>query len=242
MIADDQPQNIPEGLCIGVSSRSDGTMRGRLSAGIHSKKAIDNRWTFCGTVGCRFDECVYLRVNYLPESKYDIIENVTRPNGDGVRADILYTETIGLGLFLTVADCTATAVYDPVRRAVALAHLGRHSTMVDAMRKTIEYFTARGSKASDLQIWMAPSVQQQSYRMEYFDLASEPAWQDYCDARDGGFYLDLPGFNKQQAINCGVKAANIAVSPVDTATSPDYYSHSQGDTDERFAMVVQMTQ
>lgn len=241
MIAADQPHGVPEGLCIGVSSRDDGTMRGRLSAGIHSKKAIDNRWTFCATVGSRFDECVYLRVNYLPESKYDVIEHVTRPNGEGARADIVYTETAGLGLFLTVADCIGTVIYDPRRKAVALAHLGRHSTLVGAMQKTIEYFVSYGSKARDLLIWMAPSIQQESYRMEYFEHADDPAWSDFCDARDGGYYLDLAGYNKQQAVACGVLPSKIATSPVDTATNPEYYSHSQGDTDERFAVVVQMT-
>jgi len=240
VIAADQPTNLPKELLVAVSSREDGTMLDRSLGDRHAAEIVANRKAFCGEVGINYENCVYQIISYTPEATFRIITEVSGPNTEGVVADVLYTEKLGIGLFLPIADCVGTIIYDSKRKALALAHLGRHASIADTITKTIEFFIRNGSKAEDLHIWMAPSVKQQSYRMEYFDKATDPLWQSYCLEKDGGFYLDMQGYNQSRAIAAGVPAENIIVSPVDTATDPHYFSHSQGDQQGRFAVVAEL--
>lgn len=238
MIQQDQPTIFPVDLQVAVSSREDGTMLDRTQADRHGEDIEQNRQLFCQKAEMDYQLSVYQIISYGEDQTYDNIVEVTGPDTNGIAADVLYTEQPGVGLFLPVADCVATVIYDPIRKALALAHLGRHATVAGTMAKTIAFFVARGSDPQDLHIWMAPSVKQPSYRMEYFDAANTPDWQRYCDHRSDGFYLDLSGYNRAVAVGQGVDLERIEVSPVDTATSADYFSHSGGDQTERFAVVA----
>ena len=240
MIAADQPTHLPKELIAAVSSREDGTMLDRSLGDRHAPSIVANRQAFCAEAGISYTHCVYQIISYTPEATYDEIVEVNESNTEGVFADVLYVETPGIGLFLPIADCVGTVIYDPQRKALALAHLGRHASLADTITKTINHFTQKGSKAEDLLIWMAPSVRQQHYRMEYFDNANDPLWKEHCLQHDEGFYLDLQGYNKSRAIAAGVNPDNIVVSPVDTAVDEHYFSHSQGDHGGRFAVIAQM--
>lgn len=121
-----------------------------------------------------------------------------------------------------------------------LAHLGRHSTVAQLMTRAIQYFVEHGSQAKDLQIWMSPSITQKNYRMDYFDHTNDTNWHNFCRQTANGIYLDMQGFNRSLAIQAGVPANNIVISPIDTADDPNYFSHSAGDTGGRFAVVAEI--
>lgn len=241
MISRDQPAYLPPELRVAVSSRSDGTMLDRTVGDRHAQEIVYNRAAFCQAAGIDYARAVYQLISYGAECTYDVIAEVSSPNNNGVRADVLYTNQSNVALFLPVADCVATVIYDPVAKRLALAHLGRHSTIARTMAKVIEYFVAKGSKVTDLLIWMAPSVKRQSYRMEYFDKVDDPEWRDYCQQREGGYYLDLQGYNKHLALQAGLCEENIKISPINTAIDKNYFSHSQGDVGGRFAVVATIT-
>ncbi len=240
MIANDQPQCFPDDVLVAVSSRSDGTVLDRTIHATHDPSIVQYRKAFVRQAGGDYDTCVYQIILYGDDQTYDTIAEVDRPNGEGVCADALYTETLGVGLFLPVADCVATVVYDSNRRALAVAHLGRHASVARLMTKLVEFMVEKGSAACDLVVWMAPSVGRDSYRMEYFAHSNEPEWQAFAITRDDGVYLDLAGFNASLAASAGILPENIHRSPIDTARSTDYFSHSQGDTSGRFAVIAQM--
>jgi copper oxidase (laccase) domain-containing protein len=106
------------------------------------------------------------------------------------------------------------------------------------MEKTLIELQRMGSHPENLRIWMAPSVQRDSYRLDYFDAKDDADWRTFVDIKEDGIYIDMQGYNQARAIEAGVKPDNIVISPVDTAKSPDYFSHSNGDTDGRFAVHV----
>ena len=220
MIAADQPTCFPSDLLVAVSSKDDGTMLNRIR-GRHVAEVLDNRWRFCDQIGVNYDDVVYHVISYDQGQTFDAIADVTeadttRHNSEGIFADALYTEAAGVGLFLPVADCIATVIYDPKRRALMLVHLGRHSTVAQLMSRAVRYFVERGSQAKELQIWMSPSITQNNYRM------------------------DMQGFNCSLAIQAGVPADNIVMSSIDTADDPNYFSHSSGDTAGRIVVVAMM--
>ena len=244
MIRTDQPTYFPPELLIAVSSKDDGTMLNRIR-GRHVAEVLENRHRFCDQIGVKYDDVVYHVISYDRAQTFDNIAEVTEAdtvkyNNEGIFADALYTETAGIGLFLPVADCIATVIYDPKRRALMLAHLGRHSTVAQLISQAVQYFVERGSQAKDLQIWMSPSITQKNYRMDYFNHTNDTNWQNFCRQTADGIYLDMQGFNRSLAVQASVPADNIVISPIDTADDPNYFSHSAGDTGGRFAVLAEM--
>ena len=244
MIATDQPTCFPSDLLVAVSSKDDGTMLDRIR-GRHVADILENRQRFCDQLGVTYDNVVYQVISYDQAQTFDSIAEVTkadttRHNSEGIFADALYTEAAGVGLLLPVADCIATVIYDPKRRALMLAHLGRHSTVAQLMTRAIQYFARRGSQAKELQIWMSPSVKQDNYRMDYFHHTSDIKWHNFCRQTADGIYLDMQGFNRSLAVQAGVPSDNIFISPIDTVDDQHYFSHTIGDTDGRFAVVAVM--
>ena len=244
MIRTDQPTYFPPELLIAVSSKDDGTMLNRIR-GRHVTEVLENRHRFCDQIGVKYDDVVYHVISYDRAQTFDNIAEVTeadmvKHNNEGIFADALYTEMAGVGLFLPVADCIATVIYDPKRRALMLAHLGRHSTVAQLISQAVQYFVERGSQAKDLQIWMSPSITQKNYRMDYFNHANDTNWQNFCRQTADGIYLDMQGFNRSLAIRAGVPGDNIFISPIDTADDPNYFSHSAGDTGGRFAVLAEI--
>ena len=244
MIAADQPTCFPSDLLVAVSSKDDGTMLNRIR-GRHVAEVLDNRWRFCDQIGVNYDDVVYHVISYDQGQTFDAIADVTeadttRHNSEGIFADALYTEAVGVGLFLPVADCIATAIYDPKRRALMLVHLGRHSTVAQLMSRAVRYFVERGSQAKELQIWMSPSITQKNYRMDYFDHTNDTNWRNFCRQTADGIYLDMQGFNRSLAVQAGVPGDNIFISPIDTADDSNYFSHSAGDTGGRFAVLAEI--
>ena len=244
MIAADQPTCFPSDLLVAVSSKDDGTMLNRIR-GRHVAEVLDNRWRFCDQIGVNYDDVVYHVISYDQGQTFDAIADVTeadttRHNSEGIFADALYTEAAGVGLFLPVADCIATVIYDPKRRALMLVHLGRHSTVAQLMSRAVRYFVERGSQAKELQIWMSPSITQKNYRMDYFNHADDINWRNFYHQTADGIYLDMQGFNRSLAIQVGVPADNIVMSSIDTADDPNYFSHSSGDTAGRIVVVAMM--
>lgn len=241
MITADQPTCFPDNVLACVSSRQDGTVLDR-AVGVHNPEIVTNRTRFCDEQGVSYGDVVYQRIKYDDQQTYDQIADVdeshTCKHIDEVAADALVTGTKGVGLLLPVADCVATVLYDGNTGRLALAHLGRHSTVANLLPKLLTYMHDSGSNPEDIIIWMAPAVKQAHYRMDYFDLSDAPEWREYCEQRDGGFYLDLQGYNRARAIERGVSPDNIHISPVDTATDSNYFSHSQGDTAGRFAVLA----
>ena len=244
MIRTDQPTYFPPELLIAVSSKDDGTMLNRIR-GRHVAEVLENRHRFCDQIGVKYDDVVYHVISYDRAQTFDNIAEVTEAdtvkyNNEGIFADALYTETAGIGLFLPVADCIATVIYDPKRRALMLAHLGRHSTVAQLISQAVQYFVERGSQAKDLQIWMSPSITQKNYRMDYFNHTNDTNWQNFCRQTADGIYLDMQGFNRSLAVQASVPADNIVISPIDTADDPNYFSHSAGDTGGRFAVLAEI--
>ena len=220
MIAADQPACFPPDVLVAVSSKDDGTMLNRIR-GRHVADVMNNRRRFCDQIGVKYDDVVYHVISYDQTQTFDNIAEVTEAdtvkyNSEGIFADALYTEMAGVGLFLPVADCIATVIYDPKRRVLMLAHLGRHSTVAQLMTRAIQYFARRSSQAKDLQIWMSPSITQKNYCMEYFDHTSDTNWHNFCHQTADGIYLDMQGFNRSLAVQAGVLADNIFISPIDT--------------------------
>lgn len=233
MINADQPNCFKEDrVFTAVSSKEDGQMQ--LGWNEPDQEVVANRQAFLQRSGLSLERSVLVRVRYHDADTYDVIRTVDdtdAPEGmlrlEGEAADCLVTKSPNLALFLPVADCIATIVHDPIKNVLALAHLGRHSTVADLAERLINYFqTGYSSDPKDLIVWMSPSIKSPNYIMQTADFTHKnPAWEPFCIPVKGGFSLDMQGYNRSRFIAAGVQADNIAISSINTAKDSNYWSH-----------------
>lgn len=243
MIIADQPDCFGGDILVNVSSKDEGTMLDR-AMGVHDGSIVSNRTRFCTEIGTEYGEVVYQRIIYDESQTYerivDVDERSTTKYVSEVAADALYTTTRAVGIMLPVADCAATVIYDPTRSALAVVHLGRHSSYAKLAAKIVAHFVADGSQAENLIVWMSPHAKKASYRLDWFDRQDDPDWRAYYEQRPDGYYLDLAGFNAHLFQVSGLSGKQIHISAVDTMTDPGYFSHRSGDTTGRIAVVAMM--
>jgi YfiH family protein len=82
--------------------------------------------------------------------------------------DALATGTPELALLVRVADCGPVFFYDPVRRAIAVAHSGRRGTEGNIVGATVaclrEHF---GSEPADLVVQLGPCIRPPHYEVDF---------------------------------------------------------------------------
>lgn len=243
MIRTDQPTIFPDDLLVRVSSITDGTMLDRTGS-TPPDVVAKNRAIFCDINDIPSEATVLQEIVYDDHQSYDRIVTVTKKDTvqfqSSVAADALFTQESGIGLLLPVADCVATVVFDPVLRSLALVHLGRHSTLTDLVSLIVSQFVETGSNAADLLVWMSPSAGSETYRLDHFDAENQARWQDFCERKADGVYIDMAGYNRERFVDAGVTPRNIQLSTVNTMTDKAYFSHASGDTGGRMAVLASM--
>lgn len=82
--------------------------------------------------------------------------------------DGLLTNVPGLLLGIHVADCGPVYVLDPVRRAVALLHSGKHGSALGITGRAIARMTeAFGSRPEDLVLQLGPCIRVPQYEVDF---------------------------------------------------------------------------
>ncbi len=80
--------------------------------------------------------------------------------------DAMITDLPGIALAILVADCAPVVVYDPVRRAIGVAHSGRVGTVIGMLPNTVEAMSqAFGSAPGDLLVGIGPAIRADSYEI-----------------------------------------------------------------------------
>ena len=162
-----------------------------------------------------------------------------------LRADALVTRTAEVGLFLLLGDCLGVMVYDPRQGVVALAHCGWRSTNERLAAKLIAYLqAAHGSAAEDLLVYLTPVIAKENYWYDDTIRELTQGWGEYIrPARQGGWLVDLQGYNLEQLRLAGVRSKNIESAGMDTFSSERLYSHvrslRQGSPAARFGVYIE---
>ena len=232
MIARDQPTIFPDNVTVRVSDASDGTMTLK-SLPENPEVVWQNRKDFITTCGGDLGKTALVYVTYddtRSYAEYKLAETVgteLSTTEDDV-ADGLATQGTEVGLFLPVADCCATVLYDQKRRALMVSHLGRHSVEIFGAKKSFEFMRAEfGTESCDVLAWLGPAVGGENYPIVKRDNRS------------------IKKLIERDLLEAGVKQGNIEISQVDTDRDINYFSHSEyrkGNraSDGRFAVYAQI--
>ncbi len=155
--------------------------------------------------------------------------------------DALVTQTPGVMLAVSVADCAPVLVYDARQRAVAAIHAGWRGAAAGIVPKTLEAMAQWfGTRGADCSAYVGTCIDECSFEVGpevavLFDSAfvrAVPQSDRYC--------LNLKAFIVAQLRAFGLPAAQVEVSPYSTVLhSEDYFSHrkSGGRTGRMLAVI-----
>ncbi len=200
---------------VATSHVSDGSMHNRNDP--HDVDIISNRQQWLASQGFSLDQATRVRVSYVEGDDFCRYREVGEANkGEGMMnadfpaADALITTTLGHVLFLPIADCVATTIFDEEHGVLMLTHLGRQSLEQDGGYKSVKYLQDHySSNPHALKIWLSPTVNKDVYKI---------------------YKLDDKGMKEavyEQLVRAGVDTSNIDDNNDDTATNPDYFSYSE---------------
>jgi hypothetical protein len=159
--------------------------------------------------------------------------------------DALVTDVPETPIVILVADCVAVSLYDPIKKAVGLAHAGWRGTASGIASKTVSaMMDAFGSDPTDLIAVIGPSIGPCCYEVgpEAIDrfYAEQPLVADHVltpvdfasagsferGVNEGRMMLDLWRANVLQLVTAGVFEANVDVAGVCTScTTHEFFSH-----------------
>jgi len=219
-----------------VTTRHGGTSAGRyggLNLGYHvgddPDRVADNRALVCKALG--------IETVTVPDQQHGCRVAVVDGSlaGAGFRSDDdarqrlgdtdgLVTNHRGVAVGILMADCGPVVLFDPVRRAVGVAHAGRRGVVVDVVGATVGAMTDRfGTDPSDVVAGIGPCIGPGSYEIGGDALAETEAalGQFLRPTRPGHASFDLPGAIRFRLEGAGVAADRIEVAGVDTRRHTD---------------------
>jgi len=214
------------------------------------EEVLENRKKFFNNLGIQLDACVSMKV--LDEDNITIVDGSYKRKGmseidDAVKTDGLITQEKGLYLFLLIADCLPVIVFDPVKKVLGLLHCSWKSTEAKLASKIIDRIINEfHCDPANIVVGIGPSVKQESFCFVDPIQKKLDGWQDFLkDIPDGQTCIDLMGYNQYQLEKQGVLRKNIHISPINTATDQEFFSHYRdsrgGDIKEgRFACLVSL--
>jgi polyphenol oxidase len=160
-------------------------------------------------------------------------------------ADALITRQPDLYLLACFADCVPLLFFDPVQRAVGVAHAGWQGTAKQIGAATVRAMSQSfGSRPADLLVVIGPSVGPCCYNV-WPHVAEQiraalPMQPQVLIRRDDQIFFDLWQSNLETLLACGVQRERIEVSRICTVDHAGrFFSHraDQGMTG-RFAAII----
>lgn len=229
-------------VLLATSERSDGNLS---FAWGDEQTVIENRAKFLAKHGVRPGDCVVMQVEHGERIVTAGPDDVA---GSDLRrvtsAEALITREKGVVLFLLTGDCLPIALYDPVQKVIALAHLGWKPTGHKLVQKVIAELSRQfATKPRDLIVSIGPGIHKESYHFTTLAQQTDADWAPYLTILPSGeTAVDLVAYNKQQLMDAGVLEEHLTISPHDTAASPKYFSHYRslrtGELEGRFATIL----
>lgn len=158
---------------------------------------------------------------------------VERPSIGG--ADAMITDTPDLYLLALAADCPPVFFYDPVHRAVGLAHSGWKGTVGRISGKVVEVMSRQfGSHPADIVAAIGPGIGPCCYKVgpSVVQAAEESfprAWTQrpqLLEVYEGAMYFNLWEAIRRTLVEAGVPLKNIAIEGICTMHHTSiFYSH-----------------
>lgn len=124
------------------------------------------------------------------------------------------------------ADCPVIICEDRKKGYTALSHCGapyiNRKLPIDTIKALID---CCDSNLNDIYVYVGSSVKKESYVYDKYPkwATNKEVWESFITEINNEYYIDLPGAIEKQLKEIGI--THIEISPINTATDPNYYSH-----------------
>ncbi|MCY3572940.1 MAG: peptidoglycan editing factor PgeF [Chloroflexi bacterium] len=163
------------------------------------------------------------------------------------KADCLITNRPDTPLVMRFADCVPLIAYDPVKRAIGLAHAGWRGTVAGmAARLVMALQQSYSSRPADMEVLIGPAISRRNYPVgeavaqqaqAYFGESTKVIWRDPVS---GAAHFDLWRANRLDLQRQGVGKVQV----LDICThdnTKEFYSHrAEAGRTGRFGVVVSL--
>ncbi len=226
-------ESFPE--VVAAMSLRDETEAGNLSMtedGANSEIARTNREQFCQELGFGNDWLAY-----HPEQMHSADIHIVRGEFHHRQGDGLIAQQPGWLLGVTVADCVAVLLYDPVTSAFGAVHSGWRGSSLNivdgAIAKAVREF---GIDPRNLYAWVSPAAGAASYEVG-FEVVNQFNARYSRPNGDDTWLFDNKSVVRDQLINSGVEPDHIEMSELDTITNQELHS-ARRDSDKAGRMLA----
>ncbi|HLP06121.1 MAG TPA: peptidoglycan editing factor PgeF [Paludibacter sp.] len=133
--------------------------------------------------------------------------------------DALITDLQHVCIGVTTADCVPVLFFDPVRRAVAVAHAGWRGTCGRIAEKTVEALVqSYHTDPQDVRVVIGPSISADVYEVgaEVVGLFRDANFNvsEIVVRQNNSFYLDLWKANQLSLLEAGIQPSHIEISGI----------------------------
>ncbi|HWJ02720.1 MAG TPA: peptidoglycan editing factor PgeF [Verrucomicrobiae bacterium] len=237
----------------GVSSEPYADLNLGFHTGDVPEAVRENRLRFCNALG--IDPVELVTAQQVHGDRVCLVTSELRGAGaldiEGAipSTDAMITREKNLALMAFFADCVPILIYDPVGKAIGVAHAGWNGTIYQIGSKTIQAMAREfGTKPRNCLIAIGPSIGPCCYEVDALVIERVkqvfPYWQDLAEDKGNGHWnLDLWAANKQSLIKAGVPEDNISLSGMCTKCNGDMlfsYRGEKGITG-RLAAVIKLS-
>lgn len=196
------------------STIADGSMR--PDTGTSNEQAYQNRQNWLKKCGINIEDTSRISLSYEGDDycRYHILKSSEK--GLGMKdigmsdADALITTDKNHAMFLTLADCVGTVLYDKANDVLMLTHLGRHSLEQKGFVKSFEFLKETyGTKAANVSVWLSPAANKNAYQIYSMD------------------NMGLKEVLYEQLEEVGIRPESVIDNTGDTVTDPTLFSHTE---------------
>lgn len=194
------------------------------------ERVMQNRAEFYSAIGAAGEN--FAHANQVHSANAECI------NSPGLykQTDALITNTKGLFLVISVADCLPVMLYDKTKSVIADIHSGWRGTAAGIVPNTIAKMRAEfNTSPEDLIAFAGPCIGKEKFEVgaevaEQFD--KKYVYPHTLSKNTEKFYIDLKSVVKDQLLDAGVLEQNIEISPYCTYTEEDKFHSYRRDKDK----------
>lgn len=212
----------------GVSPRPWASLNVGGTVGDEAARVRENRSRSFAAVGRRLESLFDV---WQVHSADSVFARAPRPTDASLqKADLIFTDSPEVVLYMRFADCVPILLYDPNRAVVGMAHAGWLGTVRAATPAAVRAMTNRyGSRPSDLIAAIGPSIGVDHYEVGPDVIAQvektfDGQARDLIESRGGKTYLDLWKANARQLHEAGVEQVEVA-GLCTACHTDDWFSH-----------------
>lgn len=181
-----------------------------------------NRERFFGSLGISLDRLA------IPKQVHSNTVMFADHPGGYDNCDALVTNTPGLSLCVSVADCLPVFLHDPKRNVIALVHAGWRGTAAGISENALELMKEQcGTDVGDVCAFIGPGAADCCYETGV-DVAARFS-MECVRQKDGKHFLDLKAANRMQLVTAGVDPSRIEVSPLCTISDSNLFHSYRRD-------------